>query len=272
MQRIGQELKVDAILVSQMIKTGKDLTIQVELVDPRNGNSLGRLKYPTKVSGLVVLQSDLARDLVHELSVPVTDKTRERLAKHGTEDSDAYLLYQKGVFRARKLTTKEIKLGIDLFWQAIHKDPKYARAYAAIASAHVSLALAGEAHPSELEKAKSAALKAIEIDDTVAEGHSALAFTIFAYEWRFAEAEKEFARALELDPNSSDVLRQYADFLSKIGRRDESAVHHNRALEIDPLSPWLNMAAAQRESGDAQLQTIRFALDLDPKFYFAHMM
>ena len=271
-QRIGQELNVGAVLVSQLIKTGKDLTLQVELVDSRNGNSLGRRKYQTKVSGLVFLQSELARDLVHELSVPVTDKTREKLAKHDTENSDAYLLYQQGVFHTRKLTEQDIKQAIELFWQAIHKDRKYARAYAAMARAHISLAMGGEAHPSEFEKAKKAALKAIEIDDSVAEGHSALAYTIFAYDWRFADAEKEFARALELDPNSSDVLRSYADFLGKIGRRDESTVQHQRALEIDPLSPWLNIGVAQRESGDAQLQRIRFALDLDPKFYFAHMM
>lgn len=270
-RRIGQELNVQAVLFTHLIETGEDLSLQVELVDSR-GNNLWRQTYQKKVSGLVVLQSELARDLVHKLSVPVTDKTREKLAKHDTENADAKLDYLEGVFFARKLTEQDIKHAIDLFWQAIQKDPEYARAYAAIARAHISLALAGEAHPSELEEAKSAALKAIEIDDSAAEGHSALAYTIFVYDWRFAEAEKEFARALELDPNSSDVHRQYADFLAKIGRRDDSTVHHNRALEIDPLSPWLNIGIAQRESGDAQLKRIRFAIDLDPKFYFAHMM
>ncbi len=160
----------------------------------------------------------------------------------------------------------------NLVFEKSYNRKSYALAYAAIARAHISLAMGGEAHPSEFEKAKSAALKAIEIDDSLAEGHSALAYTIFVYNWRFAEAEKEFTRALELDPNSCDTHRQYADFLGKTGHREESRVHHKRALEIEPMEPWYNVAVANGTDGDAGLERMRSAIALDPKFYFAHMM
>src|SRR5207247_9976721 len=165
----------ETVLFRLRIDTGEDITLQVELVDSRNGNMLWRQTYQKKESGLVVLQSELARDLVGKLSVPITGATREKLAKRDTENSDASRLYLSGVFHARKLTEQDIKKAIDLFWQAIHKDPEYAKAYAAIASAHLGFTRCCDGHPSELLKGKVAALTAVELDDELAEGHSALA-------------------------------------------------------------------------------------------------
>jgi TolB-like protein/DNA-binding winged helix-turn-helix (wHTH) protein/Tfp pilus assembly protein PilF len=269
--RIGQELNVEAVLFGHLIETGEDLTLQVELVDSRNGNNLWRRTYQKKVSGLVVLQSELARDLVRKLSVPITDKTREKLAKRDTENSDASLLYFSGVNHARKLTEQDIKKAIELFWQAIHKDPEYAKAYAAIASAHRSLTMCCGGHPSEFMKAKVAAQKAVQLDDELAEGHSALAASIYSYDWNWAEAEKEFLRALELDPNSSMSHFLYADFLGRMARRQEAVVEGERARELEPLEPFFNAFAAVR-APDKAVERIRFAIDLDPNFYFSHSM
>ena len=270
-RRIGQELNVEAVLFGHLIETGEDLTLQVELVDSRNGNTLWRQTYQKKVSGLVVLQSELARDLVHELTVPITDKTREKLAKHDTENADAKLLYLEGVFHARKLTEPDIKKAIELFSQAILKDPEYARAYAAIANAHRSLTLCCDGHPSELAQARDAARKAVELDDELAEGHSALAAVIYSYDWNWAEAEKEFRRALELDPNSSLSHWQYADFLLRMGRPKEHNEQGMRALELEPYSPFFNAFGANKDPEKA-VERIRFAIDLDPNFYFSHLM
>ena len=270
-RRIGQELNVEAVLFGPLIGSGEDLTLQVELVDSRNGNNLWRRTYQKKESGLVVLQSELARDLVRELSVPITDKTREKLAKRDTENSDAKLLYLSGVFHSRKLTEQDIKKAIDLFWQAIQKDPEYARAYAAIAIAHRSLTMCCDGHPEELLKGKLAALKAVELDDELAEGHSALAALIWSYDWNWAEAEKEFLRALELDPNSSMSHFLYAEFLGRMGRLQESNVEGERARELEPFSPFFNAFAAAR-APDKAVERIRFAIDLDPNFYFSHSM
>ena len=270
-RRIGEELNVEAVLFGHLIETGEDLTLQVELVDSRNGNTLWRRTYQKKVSGLVVLQSELARDLVHELSVPITDKTREKLAKRDTENSDANRLYLRGVVLARKLTEQDIKKAIELFWQAIHKDPKYARAYAAIASAHRSLTLCCDGHPSELVQAKLAAQKAVDLDAELAEGHSALATLIYSYDWNWAEAEKEFLRALELDPNSSMSHFSYADFLGRMARQKERNEQGERARELEPFSPFFNAFGAQKDPEKA-VERIRFAIDLDPNFYFSHSM
>src|SRR5262249_39063437 len=211
-RRIVQELNVDAVLFTHLKETGDDLTLEVELVDSR-GNNLWRETYQKKVSGLVVVQSELARDLVHKLSVPITDKTREKLAKHDTENYDAYLLYLDGVSSYRKLTEQDIKKAIKLFRQAIQLDPKYARAYAAMANARRSLTLCCDGDPSELPEAKLAAQKAVELDDELAEGHGALAGLIYSYDWNWTKAEKEFQRALELDPNRAISHFQYGDFL-----------------------------------------------------------
>ena len=237
-RRIGQELNVEAVLFAHLIETGEDLTLQVELVDSRNGNNLWRRTYQKKKSGLVVLQSELARDLVHKLSVPITDKTREKLAKHDTQNYDAYLLYLKGVFYARKLTEQDIKKAIDFFSQAIQKDPEYARAYASLASARLSVNLWCDGQPSQLLQAKLEAQKAVALDDELAEGHSALAALLSSYDWNWTEAEKEFKRALELDPNSAMAHFQYGYFLGFMGRSDEAAVQKDRAAELEPFEPF----------------------------------
>ncbi len=269
-RRIGQELNVEAVLFGHLIETGEDLTLQVELVDSR-GNNLWRRTYQKKVSGLVVLQSELARDLVHELTVPITDKTREKLAKHDTENADAKLLYLEGVFHARKLTEPDIKKAIELFSQAILKDPEYAHAYAAIANAHRSLTLCCDVHPLELLQGKLAAEKAVALDDELAEGHSALATLIYSYDWKWAEAEKEFQRALELDPNSALSHWQYSDFLERMDRPKEHNEQGMRALELEPYSPFFNAFGAGKDPEKA-VERIKFAIKLDPNFYFSHSM
>ncbi len=175
------------------------------------------------------------------------------------------------MFYARKLTEPDIKHAIELFWQAILKDPEYARAYAAIANAHRSLTLCCDGHPSELAQARDAARKAVALDDELAEGHSALAAVIYSYDWNWAEAEKEFQRALELDPNSSLSHWQYADFLLRMGRPKEHNEQGMRALELEPYSPFFNAFGANKDPEKA-VERIRFAIKLDPNFYFSHLM
>jgi Tfp pilus assembly protein PilF len=273
-QRIGQELNVEAVLFGHLIKTGEDLTLQVELVDSRNGNSLWRQPYQKKESGLVVLPSELARDLVGKLNAPITDKTRAKLAKHDTENSEAYLLYLRGLSYARKITQRDIKKAVDLFSEAIQKDPEYAKAYAALATAHRSLTLCCDGRPSELLQAKLAAQKAVDLDDELSEGHSALAAVIWMYDWKWAEAEREFQRAMDLDPNSAISHFQYGDFLGRMGRRNEAATHKDRAAELEPHEPFFASRVGSSTDTDPEkaLERILYAIELNPKFYFSHIM
>ena len=269
-REIGQKLDVGKVLFGRLSKTGEELTLEVELVDSRNENHIWRQKYQKKLSDVIVLRSELAQELVRKLNVPITDKTGKNLAKSDTKNFDAYLAYQAGVHLARKLTASDIKAAIESFTQAIQKDPEYARAYAAIATAHISLTLCCDGRPSELIKAKEAARKAVELDDNLAEAHSALADVIYEYDWNWAEAEKEFQRALELDPNSAVAHGQYGDFLGRMGRSDEAAIHIDRAAELAPFEPFFVARVSSSKDPEKALKQVLYAISLEPEFSFSH--
>jgi tetratricopeptide (TPR) repeat protein len=176
------------------------------------------------------------------------------------------------VSSARKLTGQDIKKAIDLFRQAIQLDSKYARAYAAIATARSSLTLCCDGHPSELLAAKLEAQKAVDLDDELGEGHSALAAVLRLHDWNSTEAEKEYKRALELDPNSAISHFQYGDFLGFLGRRDEAAAQKDRAAELEPYEPFFVSRVGGIKDPERKLKQILHAIELDPKYFFSHVM
>jgi TolB-like protein/Tfp pilus assembly protein PilF len=274
---VGKELNVSAVLYGQVVQRGEDLVVRVELVDAQTENILWKQTYNRKMSNLIALQGDIARDLVRNLRVNLSGAEEQKLVKNYTENVDAYQLFLNGHFNHRKLTPPDIKKGIALLEQATDADPSYALAYAEIASAYAALVLAGEMYPGDvLPKYKAAAQKALEIDDTLAEAHGALGSVFFWCEWNWKEAEDYFIRALELDPKSSTAHFGYADFLSKMGRPEEAVAEIKRAREIDPLSPFINTFEAWFLNGagqpDAALDRVQSAIDLDPNFYFAYWM
>ena len=200
---IGKELNVEAVLSSRITQRGDDLTLYLELVDSRTENSLWQQTYYRKTSDLGLLSRDIMRDVVSELSVHVTDSTKQRLANDYSESAEATRLYLKGLVLIRKLTEPQIREGLTYLRQATEHDPYYALAFANISSAYRALTLCCDVHPSELDEAKTAALRAVQIDENLAEAHSALASTLFFRDWNAADAQKHFLRALELDPNSA---------------------------------------------------------------------
>ena len=273
-QTIGKELNARAVLYGRVVQRGEDLVLHVELVDAQTENSLWGQTYNKKLTNLIALQGEVARDLVRELRLKPSGADKQKLAKNYTENVEAYQLFLNGRFHQRKLTPPEIKKGIAYLQQAIDTDPSYALAYTEISRAYTALALAGDMNPGEvLPKAKAAAQRAVEIDDALAEAHSSLGSVFFWYDWNWKEAEEHFIRALELDPNSSIAHFGYADFLSKMERPEEALAEIKRAREIEPFSPFINtfeawfLAAGQP---DAAMERVRIAIDLDPKFFFAH--
>ena len=273
-QTIGKELNARAVLYGRVVQRGEDLVLHVELVDAQTENSLWGQTYNKKLSNLIALQGEVARDLVRELSLKPSGADKQKLAKNYTENVEAYQLFLNGRFHHRKLTPPEIKKGIAYLQQAIDTDPSYALAYTEISRAYTALALAGDMNPGEvLPKAKAAAQRAVEIDDALAEAHSSLGSVFFWYDWNWKEAEKHFIRALELDPNSSIAHFGYADFLSKMERPGEALAEIKRAREIEPFSSFINtfeawfLAAGQP---DAAMERVGIAIDLDPNFFFAH--
>src|SRR5947207_1177334 len=273
-QTIGKELNARAVLYGRVVQRGEDLVLHVELVDAQTENSLWGETYNKKLSNLIALQGEVARDLVRELSLKPSGADKQKLAKNYTENVEAYQLFLNGRFHHRKLTPPEIKKGIAYLQQAIDTDPSYALAYTEISRAYTALALAGDMNPGEvLLKAKAAAQRAVEIDDALAEAHSSLGSVFFWHDWNWKGAEEHFIRALELDPNSSIAHFGYADFLSKMERSEEALAEIKRAREIEPFSPFINtfeawfLAAGQP---DAAMERVGIAIDLDPNFFFAH--
>ncbi len=274
---VASELGVQAVLYGRVAQRGDDLTFNAELVDGKTGNRLWAQTYNRRTSNLIALQGDVARDLVSKLSIKLSGSTEQKLAKNYTENAEAYRLFIKGRFSIRKLTLPEIEAGISYMERAIDIDSSYALAYAGISEGYRALAMAGEMPPGEvLPKAKAAAQKAVEIDDMLADGHSALGFTIFFQEWNWPEAEKHLLRALELDPINSTAHFSYGHFLGTMGRREEALAEFDRARELEPYDPFINALGAGFRLNLGQpeeaVNRIRATIDLDPNFYFSHQI
>jgi Flp pilus assembly protein TadD len=275
-QQIGAALSVQAILNGRFTQRGDDLTLSLELVDARTGNQIWGEQYNRKLTDLVTLQSEIARDVSQKLRVRLLGADEQKLAKNYTENVEAYQLYLNGRYHVAKLTPSEMQTGISYFQRAIEIDSAYALAYIGLADAYRRLVFAFERPSAEvLPKAKAAAQKAVEIDDTLAEAHAVLGFIIFLYDWNVKEAENQFKRALELNPNSADTHEAYAHFLSETGRHAEALANIKRARELEPLNLRINanegqflIHAGQTDAGLARLQK---TLELDANYSIAHL-
>ena len=274
-QKIAQELNVQAIVIGRVVQRGNDVTLHVELVEAATENILWKTDYNRQMTNLVSLQNEIARDVSDKLRVRLSGSDVRKLARNYPGNAEAYQLYLKGRYHVFKLTPAETQRGISYFQQAIQIDPTYALAFIGLSEAYRSLALAGEMIPTEfLPKAKTAALKAIELDNALSEGHTALGVAMFWYDWDWQGAENQYKRALELNPNSSDAHLFYAHLLSNTGRHEEALTEIHRARELDPLSPFLNSLEGQflLHSGriDDALARLQQTFALAPDFWFPH--
>jgi tetratricopeptide (TPR) repeat protein len=228
------------------------------------------------MANIVSLPSEIARDVSSKLRLKLSGADEQKLAKNYTANAEAYQLYLKGRYHVFKITPPEVQKGISYFNQAIELDPSYALAYVGLATAYRSFSLSFDMPSTEgTSKAKDAAQKAVEIDDTLAEAHAALGFAIFWYDWDFNAAEAQLKRALELNPNSADAHWAYAAILSTLGRHAEALAETKRARELDPLSLLINASEGQillyAGRTDNALAVLQKTFELDPKFWIAHM-
>ncbi|MBA3355917.1 MAG: winged helix-turn-helix domain-containing protein [Pyrinomonadaceae bacterium] len=273
-QQVGSELSVQAILNGRMVQRGDDLALSLSLVDASNGNQLWGEQYNRKLTDLVSLQSEIARDVSSKLRQKLTGADDDKLAKNYTRNTEAYQLYLKGRFHWNKRTPHDLRRAIEYFRQAIALDPNYALAFAGLADAYALLANAGTP-PHEMRlRAREAALQALSLDDNLAEAHSALGQIVIYYDYDFAGAEREHRRAIELNPNYATAHQWYSELLTGCGRHEEALAEMRRALEIDPLSLIINrqygislLFARQYDAGLTQLQK---TLELDANFALAH--
>jgi serine/threonine-protein kinase len=235
-QAVGHSLNVRAVLTGRLTQQEDGLAISVELVDVRDSRRLWGEQYSRKLAGILVVQEEIARQISDALRLRLTGKEKTLLAKQHTQNPDAFLLYSMGNYFYRLNTKDAFEKSIESFEQAIKLDPNYALAYAGLARTYQFMMSRGFSPPKDNEqKAEWASLKALQLDDTLAEAHSSLAvYKITSFDW--VAAEKESKRALELDPNSHLANTAVAQYLTGIGRADEALPYRMRAQELDSMA------------------------------------
>jgi len=273
---VGQALGVRAVLKGHVMQRGDDLEISAELVDARDDSHIWGEQYSRKAADIFALQGDLAKDMTSMLRMRLTGADEKRMAKSYTVNPEAYQDFLKGRYWLGKRTEETLNKGIEYFQQAIDKDPAHFLAYAGLADSYSMLANFGFVPPNKAyPKAKEAALKALETDDSVAEAHTSLGFIKMAYDWDWTGGEREFQRAIELNPNSVTAHQLYGLALAVEGRFEESINELKRALELDPLSPSINSALGTgflcAQQYDQAIEQEQKALDLDANFLPAHL-
>lgn len=273
---IGKELNVQAILNGRVAQRGDQLTLSLELVDVQTENAIWSQQYIRNQPDLVSLQSEIARDVSGKLKSKLSGADLAKVEKAYTANPEAYQLYLKGRFQWNKRTPESLKQTVELFDQAIEKDPNYALAYSGLAETYVLFSNYSIEPPQEcMPKAKAASVRALQIDDSLAEAHVALALYLSTFSWNQVAAEQEFRRAIELNPNYPNAHQQFATTcLLSMGRFDEAIAEGRRAEELDPLSPIISADLGwslffARRFDEAIIQYKR-SLTLDPNFYVTH--
>jgi TolB-like protein/Flp pilus assembly protein TadD len=237
-RQVGEKLKVRAVLTGRVSQRGDTLTVAAELVDVADGARLWGKQYNRKPADVFAIQEEIAQEIAEALRLKLGGESTRQLAKRYTTNTDAYMLYRKGRYHYYQFTQENEIKARDYFYQAIALDPNYALAYAGIADIYTDFSgqymTPGEAMP----RAKEAASKALALDDNLAEAHHSLAMISFMADWDWAAAEREFKRAIELNPNWPVAHTDYGNFLALMGRFEEARVEAQRGRELDPLSAF----------------------------------
>ena len=275
-QQVGTDLAVQAVLNGRLQQRGDILLLSIDLVDAATGNQIWGEKYERKLEELSVLENEIARGVALELRDRLSGPEAQRLAKQNAADPEALQLYLRGRFHWNRRTVPDIERSIDYFQSAIAKDPAYAPAYAGLADAYVVLpAYKPSASHDVYPKARVAAQKALRIDETLAEAHATLGAVLHEYDWKFAESEEEFKRALDLNPNYATAHHWYAELLLDLGRYDEAVAEIRIAQSLDPLSLIINTAVGTllTASGrhDEAIDQLQKAIEMDGNFARAHL-
>ena len=272
---IGRELNVQAILMGRVVRLGDRIAVSTELISTADNSVIWGEQFTRQMSNIEFLQTDIALAISQKLRLTISGTDATRLAENQPVDAKAYEFYLLGRYHLNKLTDEGFFKGRDYFQQAIDRDPKYALAYTGLADAHNRLSAWNAISPKEgFPKAKEAAIKALEIDDRLAEAHISLAMVKLFYDWDWAVAESEFRKALELNPDNSDAHYMYSLYLMRMGRFDEALVEMRRAHELDPLSlekfAGIGEIFYYQRQYDQAIEQYKKILELEPNSGFAY--
>ncbi|MBD0372314.1 MAG: protein kinase [Pyrinomonadaceae bacterium] len=274
-KEVGRDLGVRAVLTGRVRHLGDVLVIGTELIDVDTDAHLWGEHYNRKLSDIFEVQEEIAREISEKLRVRLSGKERKQLMKRHTENAEAYKLYLKGRFHWNKRTRESLKKGIEYFQQAIEKDSNYALAFTGLADCYNSLSRFGWLSPGEaMPKAKEAAERALALDANLAEAHNSRAFVAENYEWDWSKAEREYKRAIELNPNYATAHQWYGEYLATIGRFDEGLEQLKQAEQLDPLSLIINSDLGLpyffARDYDRAVEQWQKTVELDPDFWLAH--
>jgi DNA-binding winged helix-turn-helix (wHTH) protein/TolB-like protein/tetratricopeptide (TPR) repeat protein len=277
-RKIPQDLHVDALVEGAVLKNGDQLAVDVRLVQATDDRTLWTARFELSPHDLLGLNYTISRSLTRQLQSPGSEHFAAPQSSVGTGNVEAYNEYLKGRFFWNKRTEDAFVKAIAYFSHAIALDPKYAQAYAGLADSYAllgSLPNAEMPRAQAMPRAKAAALQALQIDDSLAEAHTSLAFVNMHYEWDWAGSQKEFKRALELNPNYATAHQWYAVWLMAQGKTAASLEEERRAQRADPLSIIIKTDTAQlliyAGRDDEAVEQAQGALEIDPAFPLAHL-
>jgi len=274
---IAKQLEVTNILEGSVQKANDQVRVNVQLINAQTDAHLWADTYDRKLTDIFAVETEIAKTVADVLKAKLTGSEQHVIAARPTENSEAHQLYLKGRFFWNKRTGNDLKKSVDYFQQAIVADPNYALAYAGVADGYVFLPGYNAGAPRDCyPKAMAAAKKALELDDTLAEAHTTLALAIWYYEFDFAQANREFQRAIELNPNYAIAHQQYGNnTLSALGRFDDAIVEGKRAVELDPLSLIINADLGTdyyfARRYDESIAQLRKTVELDRGFYYVRL-
>ncbi len=280
LEQIGRELGVQYVLEGSVRREAEKVRVSAQLIQVKDQSRVWSQQYDREVTGMLALQGQIAREIADQIELTIGDRRRSAStngAPLSRETFEAYDLYLKGRYFWNKRTPQGFERAVQCFQQAVEKDVKYARGYAGLADSYALMSNYNIGPENEyMPKARAAALKALQLDDQLAEAHTSLALISENYDWDWQQAEKEFKRAIELDPNYATAHHWYAEHLAYRGRFEEAFSEIDRARKLDPLS--LIIAADDgailyfSRQYDRAIERLRTTQDMDPDFPRARMI
>ena len=273
---IGRTLGVKTVLEGSVRKSGDHIRITVQLIGAADGYHLWSERYDREMKDIFAVQDEITLSVVDALKLKLLGNEKEAVLKRYTNNADAYQLYLKGRYYLKKWTAEGLKKGIEYFNQTIELEPGFAPAYSGLADCYGSLSgeMLGLSPKENYPRARAAALKALEIDDTLAEAHTSLALIKMNFDWDWAGAEKELKRSIELNPNYAAAYHWYSHYLIIMGRTEESLVVSKQAVMLDPLDLELNSHLGwhyyHASEYDKAVEQCQKTIEMDPNFHEAH--
>ena len=270
-QAVGRDLNVRAVLTGRVMQSGGSLRIGAELVDVATGSRLWGAQYDRKSGDIFAIQDDISNEISEKLKLQLTHAQKKKLTRHQTEDPEAYRIYLKGRHHWNKWTEEGFYKAIEYFQQAVEKDPSYALAHAGVADSYVLLGWNSYLPPKDaFPKAKAAALTALQFDPDLGEAHTPLAAVLWLHDWQWPEAQKEFKRSLELNPNYPTANHWHAEYVMTMGRHAEAIAKIKNSQTLDPLSLIINVAIGRdyylARRYDEALEHLLQTVELDPNY------